>query len=62
MTLTKSAEKLLRPFPPEYRALAIAAVANGKAFCPSCYWAGMMNCGYFDECGAFIEPTGEAAA
>lgn len=56
--LSKAAERLLRPFPPEYRERALAAVAKGKAFCPPCHFAGHMNCGYFDECGAFITPTG----
>jgi len=59
--LTAAAEKLLRSFPPNYRETAIAAVQKGRAFCPSCVSVGMMNCGYFDECAAFIEPTGRAA-
>jgi len=57
-TLKQCAEKLLRGFPPSYRDMAIKAVENGKAFCPSCVSAGHMNCGYFDECQAFIEPNG----
>jgi hypothetical protein len=49
-------EERVRHWPPEYRAKAIAALREGKAFCPSCHWAGHMNCGYFDECDAFVEP------
>lgn len=59
--LTHRAERLLRGFPPEYREIAVRAVSHGKAFCPSCHSAGMSNCGYFDECGAFIEPSGHTA-
>lgn len=54
--LSRRDEKLLAQFPPEYRERAIRAVEKGKAFCPSCYFAGHLNCGYFDECGSFIEP------
>jgi hypothetical protein len=59
--LTSDAENLLRQFPPDYRGKALGAVAEHKAFCPSCHFAGHMNCGYFDKCGAFIEPTGDVA-
>lgn len=59
--LAPCAEKLLASFPAAYRDLALAAVAKGKAFCPSCHWAGHMNCGYFDECAAFVMPDGRAA-
>lgn len=60
-TLTEAAMKLLKPFPPHYVNLAMRAVEHGKAFCPSCHMAGHMNCAHFDECCAFIEPTGDAA-
>lgn len=59
--LKPCAEKLLTSFPQSYRELAEAAIAKGKAFCPSCAFAGHMNCGNFDECEAYIEPNGTAA-
>lgn len=59
--LSDAAERLLASWPEEYRNIAIKAVSMGKAFCPSCHFAGMSNCGYFDECGAFIEPSGHTA-
>jgi len=58
--LSTAQEELLKPFPPHYREVAVSALKSGKAFCPSCYWAGMSNCGYFDECGAFLEPLPSA--
>lgn len=59
--LTAEAEKLLASYTPEYRRKAVAAVEEGKAFCPACCLAGHSNCGSFDECGAFIMPDGSAA-
>lgn len=59
--LTAEAEKRLKSFPPEYLDKAIEAVKLGKAFCPSCHWAIMTNCGYFDECAAYVMPDGSWA-
>jgi len=59
--LTDAAKALLQGFPAEYYDRAVAAVAEGYAFCPSCVWAGMSNCGYFDECAAFIDRDGDVA-
>lgn len=58
-TLSPAAEKLLSSFPPEYRDRALSAIAEGKAFCPACAWAGMMNCAHFDTCGGGIDPNGK---
>lgn len=60
MKLTEAEELLLAPFPDNYRYLAIAAINRGKAFCPSCHFAGHSNCAHFDTCGAFLEPNRRA--
>lgn len=57
--LTEVDEQKLRGFPVQCRDRAIKALEAGKAFCPSCNWAGHSNCAHFDECGAFIECDGE---
>jgi hypothetical protein len=54
--LTTREEQLLRSFPDHYRDKAINAIERGYAFCPSCHFAGHMNCAHFDECDAFISP------
>lgn len=54
--LTKRDEDRLRGFPAHYRDLAIKAIESGRAFCPSCNFAGHSNCAHFNECDAFIEP------
>lgn len=59
--LTEAAESLLRSYPARFRDVALSAVAEGKAFCPACHFAGQMNCAHFDECEAFIMPDGDAA-
>ena len=60
MKLSPDSEKLLASFPPEYRERALQAMEEGKAFCPSCAWSGMMNCAHFDSCGGGISPNGRS--
>lgn len=59
--LTPAAEKLLAGYLPAYREVALSAVREGKAFCPACHSTGYSNCGYFDECDAFVMRDGRAA-
>lgn len=56
-TLSVRDEDRLRGFPAHFRKLALISISRGKAFCPSCHWAGHSNCAHFDECDAFIEPS-----
>lgn len=55
-TLSPQDEERLAGFPAHFRNLALIAISRGKAFCPSCHFAGHSNCADFDECDAFIEP------
>lgn len=52
--LTPAQEKRLAHCSPGMKAHAEEAIAKGKAFCPACY--PYANCGYFDECDAWVGP------
>lgn len=55
--LTDQDRMILNSFPPEYETKALRALARGKAFCPACHMAGMMNCHDFVNCGSAIFPS-----
>lgn len=57
--ISEEAMALLKYFGKDSIEKAQIAINNNKAFCPTCHLSGMSNCGYFDECYAFIMPNGE---
>lgn len=58
--LSQKAEEMLAAHDSTFRMLALAQMHAGRAFCPACRWAGISNCGSFDECN-FIMPSGKTA-